>query len=115
MKSYECETREWLLFVEFFFLELPPPSFSGLVMLDRILPVDIESSTVLPLGYLNADPDHGRQGVLDTAMDGPHHCYANPTPYISACPIVRLSPFFGEAFIQVFQHGPHLGFDQAIQ
>ena len=70
-------------------------NFSGLSFL--YLSVEVEYSTILPMELLHDDLNCMHPGSHDTAVSGFHHCYAEPTPNIPACPVVGLPPLGIEA------------------
>ena len=79
-----------------------------------ILPVEIDTSTVLPLKPLNADPNRGNLGAPYIVVGGPHHCDGETTPDIAACPGVVFPSLGGEADGRVFQCCLCLGTHQAV-
>ena len=59
--------------------------FLGRVVLDWLLPVDIDSISVVPLRPLNADYSCMHPGSPYAVVGGPYHCDGKPTPEISTC------------------------------
>ena len=67
------------------------------------LMVDMDDGAVLPLGTLDADPDHRHSGELYSVMRVSHHCYVTPTMNIPECLVVGLPPLGGKAAFQALQ------------
>ena len=63
----------------------------------------MEASTILPLGTLYNNIDHGRLGTLDAAVCCMDKFDVHPTLYVAAHPIVGMFPLCHVADGYVFQ------------
>ena len=87
-------------------------NFSGLSFLSLL--VEVEYSTILPMESLHDDLNRMHPGSHDTEVSGFHHCNAEPTPNIPACPVVGLLPIYGELGRQVLQSGLRVCAQRAV-
>ena len=72
------------------------------------LSVEVESGSVLLLGFLTTDTTRRHPGALDASVIGSYHCYDGPTPDIPACTGVGLPPLYSEEGRQALQLGLRL-------
>ena len=84
------------------------PAHYGMVVLDYILPVNIEACNILPLSVLETYLSQ-RKMVSPYAAVG-----VKPTTDITICHGVGLPPLGSEADGQSFQHDPFLGTQNAV-